>query len=181
MKLIVGLGNPLPINFKNRHNVGFIILDYFCQDLVPNLKFKENKKTKSLELRVDKLILAKPLTFMNNSGEALKLLQSYYNILLKDILIVHDDIDQFIGSYKYVTKGGSGGHKGVQNIFDVFKTKQLHRLKIGVAPKNYNPTQHKAYDFVLKNLTKLELNALKKLYTTSLNSLLKDFVNGKSE
>ena len=176
MKLLVGLGNPGPIHSKNLHNVGFILLDYIAQDFFPNLKFSENKKTKSLELKNSKTILAKPLTFMNNSGEAIALIKSFYKIPLENILIIHDDIDQPLGAFKIVNKGGSGGHRGVESIFNTLKTKEILRLKVGVAPDFYNPSIHKADDFVLKNLTKLDIKTLKELYLNELKPFISSFI-----
>jgi len=136
MKLIIGLGNPgLP--YKNtRHNIGFQVLDDFLAtsnlfNSVP--KFKIEKKFKAEIFKSDNFILAKPQTFMNNSGQTVKALKNFFKIELENIIIVHDDIDLPIGTIRISQNSSSGGHKGLDSIISNIQSKNFIRLRIGIA------------------------------------------------
>ncbi|OGZ35007.1 MAG: aminoacyl-tRNA hydrolase [Candidatus Portnoybacteria bacterium RIFCSPHIGHO2_02_FULL_40_23] len=139
MKLVIGLGNPGNKYEKTRHNLGFLAID----ELRRNLKFgiwNLDKKFKSLiskkSFNNQKVILAKPQTYMNNSGEAVKLMLDYYKINLGNLFIVHDDIDLPLGKILVQEERGSAGHNGVQSVIDALKTKDFTRIRMGIKPKN---------------------------------------------
>src|ERR1700687_5552098 len=124
MKLIVGLGNPGDKYEKTRHNLGFSVLDKFVKDYhsVSKTVWEENKKFKSEIIKIEwqpkkeKLqeeLLAKPTTYMNDSGLAVKLISAFYKISPSDIFIIHDEIDLPLGNMKIRFGGGTAGHKGV--------------------------------------------------------------------
>lgn len=176
MKLIVGLGN-IGKNYDNtRHNVGFYILDLLSKNF--DDKFTSVSKLKSLVLKTGNLVLIKPTTFMNLSGESVRAVVDFYKIEASDILVVHDDIDQPVGSFKLVESGGAGGHKGVLSIYQHLNItdQKIRRLKIGVAPEIYSPSLHKAEDFVLQKFNKSEIELVGKVYIQSLEHVLLDNV-----
>lgn len=134
MKLVIGLGNPGEKYQNTWHNLGFSALNKIRQDNdFP--AFKNDKKLKAeiseKKIGCDKIILAKPQTFMNNSGEAAVALVKYYKIKTEDAIIIHDDVDLPLGKIRVVKDSSSGGHNGVQSIIDHLNTKDFSRIKIG--------------------------------------------------
>lgn len=143
MKLIVGLGNPGPKYESTRHNVGFLVIEHLLKDLEPVKKsnWDKNEKLKSeiftLEYqpkvgKSEKVILAKPLTYMNNSGMAVSLLSKYYKIKSKDIWIIHDEFDLPLGSMKIRLGGSGAGHHGVESVISALKSDQFYRFRMGI-------------------------------------------------
>ena len=163
MKLIVGLGNIGEEYINTRHNIGFMFLDYLVSHLNLN-DYKNNLKLNCLIAKTKDYIFIKPTTYMNDSGNAVQKVKNYYSLKLNDILVIHDDIDQILGNYKFVHKGGSGGHRGVESIKKCLNTDEFNRIKIGIAPEFYNPSVHKAEDFVLKKFTNAELLNTHKIF-----------------
>jgi peptidyl-tRNA hydrolase, PTH1 family len=161
MKLIVGLGNIGEEYAKTRHNVGFLFLDYLVEILKIKGTFSEHEKLGALILKSPDYIFVKPITYMNDSGIAINKIKNYYRISINDLIVFHDDIDQSIGKFKFIANGGSGGHKGIDSLNKHLGTLEFKRVKIGVAPILYNPSIHKAEDFVLKNFKKEEFEILK--------------------
>ncbi len=142
MILIVGLGNPGEKYTKTRHNIGFRVID----------------QLQSLNLK--KVILAKPKTFMNLSGKAVKSLITKYKMPTTNLWVIHDDIDLPLGKIRIVKNRGSAGHKGVESIIRELKTKEFIRFRIGISQFAQN---QKSNEFVLKNFTKNEEKIVKKL------------------
>lgn len=150
MQLIIGLGNPGK-KFKNTpHNVGFETLDLFKKQGQFSA-WQEKKKLKAKISKGEDLILAKPQTFMNESGKAVKAIMDYYKIALSELWIIQDDLDLEIGKLRLKKDSGSGGHKGIESIIEELKTQNFKRIKIGVGPK---PENMLAKDYVLKKITK---------------------------
>jgi len=135
MILIVGLGNQDKKYLKTRHNLGFQVIDEFATKR--GLKF--SKKNTTLISRDEfygkEIIIAKPLTFMNNSGKSVKSLITNYRIKITNIWVVHDDIDIPLGKIRIVKNRGAAGHKGVQSIINEIGTKDFVRFRIGICPK----------------------------------------------
>lgn len=175
MKAIFGLGNIGEKYINTRHNVGFLCIDNFLKNQSPN--FDKNKKLNAQIYKKEGVIFVKPNSFMNKSGEVVKKVCSFYGITIDNILIAHDDIDQKVGSFKFVAKGGSGGQKGVENIIKVFNTKDFKRIKIGIAPKFYNPSLHKSQDFVLKKFNQQEIKTINNLFNTGIKGKIEQFLN----
>jgi len=133
MKLVVGLGNPGREYAATRHNIGFMVIDR----LAINLGIKiEKKMLKALvgqgQVNGEKVILAKPQTFMNLSGEAVGMLLSWFKLAASDLLVIYDDLDLPPGKLRLRAGGGSGGHKGVQSIIQVIGTEYFTRVRIGI-------------------------------------------------
>jgi len=164
MVLIVGLGNPGK-KFKNtRHNVGFRVVDRLRKkNDFPT--FRSSKKFNSLisesTLKRKKVVLAKPQTFMNDSGKAIKKLISGFRLQASGLWVIHDDIDLPLGKIRISKTRGAAGHKGVQSIIDELNTKDFTRFRIGIKPKNYNLQFETLKSFVLKNFTKEEKKVVK--------------------
>ena len=161
MFLIVGLGNP-GLKFKNtRHNLGFDIVNLIKKQ--ESFSAWQNKK--KLKVKISQgvigekdIILAKPQTFMNLSGQAVKQLIKFYKIPLENLWVIHDDLDLEIGKIKIKKDSRSAGHKGVQSIIDELGTKNFNRLKIGIGPK---PMEADSKKFVLQKFNKNEKEILK--------------------
>jgi len=175
MKAIFGLGNIGEEYINTRHNVGFLCIDHFLKNQSPT--FSKNKKLNAQIYKKDGAIFVKPNSFMNKSGEVVKKVCDFYGITIDNILVAHDDIDQKVGSFKFVSNGGSGGQKGVENIIKVFNTKNFKRVKIGIAPKIYNPSLHKAQDFVLKRFSVQENEIMNNLFKTDIRETIEQFLN----
>ena len=150
MKLIVGLGNPGREYVNTRHNIGFMYLDYIFGD-----KFVTNNKFKAMEyittINGEKVIVIKPLTYMNLSGEAVIKYVNYYKIQEEDILVIQDDLDMDVGRIKLLFNHGAGGHNGIKNIISHFGTEEFLRIKIGVGEK---PQGYDLADYVLSYFDK---------------------------
>ena len=136
MKLVVGLGNPEKKYEFTRHNCGFRAIDYYASK--NNLTFKSKFNGLYAETIVNniKLILLKPQTYMNLSGESVIKFVNYYNINIEDILVIYDDVDFEVGKFKLRRGGSSGGHNGINNIIDLLKTQNISRLRMGISKNN---------------------------------------------
>lgn len=134
MKLIVGLGNPGEKYSKNRHNVGFMVVDKLAQEFssTPVLQFSSNKKFNSLIILTKDFILAKPQTFMNDSGVAVSAICQFYKIKLSDLYIVHDDLDIAIGNYKIQHGKGPQVHNGLRSVEEKLGSDQFWNVRVGV-------------------------------------------------
>ncbi len=169
MKLIVGLGNPGARYEKTRHNVGFMVLDALasCYDL------KIDKKQGAAlvgqgRLAGQKVLLLKPQTYMNKSGEAVLEIINYYRDAIEDLLVIHDDLDLEVGRLRFKRGGGSGGHNGLKSITQMLNSPDYSRLKIGIG----RPTgPMKAEDYVLGALGENERKILPEVIKSSLEGL----------
>ena len=133
MKLIVGLGNPGKEYENTRHNVGFSLLDYIVKDKgLDFAKTKFNAKYVEYNYNNEKILLIKPLSYMNLSGNVVKSFVSFYKLDLTDILIIQDDLDMNLGKIKIVFNSSSGGHNGIKDIEQHLGSRKYARLKIGI-------------------------------------------------
>lgn len=182
MKLIVGLGNPGLRYQATRHNIGFMFVDEIASKL--KIEFNLNKQLKSLiantTINGEKIILIKPQTFMNLSGEAVLAVTNYYKIDVSDILIVYDDLDLPVGKIRIRKNGSSGGHKGMSNIIELMKTSEIKRIRIGIM----NNSKIDTVDYVLgkfseddKALINLAISQAQKMLESYLVDTFDDFMN----
>ena len=159
MKLITGLGNIGDKYCFTRHNAGFMLVDKIALD--NNLSFKTESKLKCMLTKMrykdDDILLAKPTTFMNLSGEAVSAIINYYKINIKNIIIVYDDIALDLGRIRLRANGSDGGHNGIKSIIKHLGTKDFNRLKIGIGPQPPVPSEN----YVLQNFPKEHLELLK--------------------
>lgn len=156
MKLIVGLGNPGQDYKNTRHNIGFNIVEKVAKDL--GLSFKKDNITKSFLAKDFKqgILIIKPLTFMNLSGDAVSKLIKNYNINLEDLLVTYDDVDLDFARLKFNYGSSSGGHKGLQSIIDSLGSKNFSRLRFGIGRNKVKDTS----DYVLSDFNREEKQSL---------------------
>ena len=167
MKLIIGLGNPTKQYENTRHNAGFIVLDEIQKSLdFPTFKLNEKFKAEITENTIhgEKIILAKPQTFMNLSGQSVIAIASFYKIEIENIIVIHDDLDIELGMIKVSEDSKAAGHNGVQSIFDTLGTQKIKRIRIGIegAEKKLE-RQMSGSDFVLQKFSIEELDAIKNI------------------
>lgn len=133
MKLIVGLGNPGRDYTDNRHNIGFVCLNHFARTQGIPFDKKQGKARIGVgEVAGGKVVLARPQTYMNLSGESVSRLIKRFNINLDDLLVVHDDLDLPLGKIRIREGGGSGGHKGIESIISYLGSQDFLRLRVGI-------------------------------------------------
>lgn len=133
MKLIAGLGNPGALYQSTRHNLGYCVLDYISRHNNIPLKQQTAQALSGQGTLWDiSVVLVKPATFMNRSGEAIRAFADYFRIAHSDIIIIHDDLDLEFGQIKVKTKGGSGGHRGIESIIDALEENAFMRIRIGI-------------------------------------------------
>ncbi len=182
MKIIVGLGNPGDKYNNTRHNVGFMLLDSIVDNL--NLTWHEDKKFNALTAKDGDVIYLKPLTFMNNSGQAVSSILSYYKLIpkklgllkIKDsdltevLTVIHDDLDIDLSKFKISKNSRSAGHNGVQSIINHLKTKKFKRIRIGI--RGQKPDQMPTVKYVLGHFNKEDIkeinNVISKIKTGQL-------------
>lgn len=169
MKCIVGLGNPGKKYALTRHNIGFMCLDHVAYH--QNLTFTKENKFKGEVARYKDTILLKPHTFMNLSGESLRLLINYYNIEMEDVLVIYDDLDLEPGTIRLRPKGGSGGHNGLKSIMDQLGSNEFKRVRIGIGKNDLIDTK----DYVLGKFLKQNHDVIKEAIKTTGN-IVNDFV-----
>ena len=149
--LIVGLGNPDAKYSNTRHNVGFMALDMIAGSDV-NWKAEKNALVARVEINGQKVLLAKPQTYMNNSGVAVGALMTFYKIPLENLIVIHDDMDVDVGKVREKIGGGSAGHNGIKSI-DAHVGQNYRRIRIGIShPRDFNLSIDPA-DWVLGNFT----------------------------
>ncbi len=169
MKLIAGLGNVGDKYCFTRHNAGFMVLDKWALD--EGLSFREEKKLKcfltKLRYNNEDLLLVKPTTFMNLSGEAVRAVMDYYKIGVKDILIIYDDIALDLGRIRFRANGSDGGHNGIKSIIQHVGTKDFDRLKVGIGPQPNIPSEN----YVLQNFPKEQHEELKDVLKKSIEAV----------
>jgi PTH1 family peptidyl-tRNA hydrolase len=133
MKLIVGLGNPGKSYAHNRHNVGFRCLNYFAK--LHSIRFERRQCRARIgigEVENEKLLLAKPRTFVNFSGKAVGCLVRKHDVPLSDLLIIYDDLDLPLAKIRLRQSGGSGGHKGMKSIISALGSEDFPRIRVGI-------------------------------------------------
>lgn len=153
MKLVFGLGNPGKKYENTRHNIGYMLVDLIAKNR--NVFFKSSKFNADIAEYIynnEKIILVKPLLFMNLSGVVVKKMMDFYKVGLDDILVIHDDLDMNFGRVKFVNNSSDGGHNGIKDIVKNIGSKDYLRLKIGISKNNDIDTK----DYVLGRFNKEE-------------------------
>lgn len=172
MKLIVGLGNPGEEYKKTRHNVGFLLIDRLCDKL--NVTLDKNKCKANYGIyfyRNEKIILAKPLTYMNLSGESVKSLMKYYGVDVEDVIVVHDDLDLPLGKLRLRKSGSSAGQRGMGNIIDLLNTKDINRIRIGISNNKLMDTK----DYVLGKFNNEEKKVMDEAIDKAADAIMYSF------
>ena len=171
MKLIVGLGNKGNEYNNTRHNVGFMVVDNYINKNNLTLKSKLDGLYAETIINGEKVIFLKPQNYINLSGDVISKYIKYFKIDIKDILVIHDDMDLEIGTFKIRYKGGSAGHNGLKNIESNLKTNEYKRIKIGISKNNIDKI-----DYVLGKFNSLELSKINKVIDITYN-IIEDFVS----
>jgi len=162
MKCIIGLGNIGKEYENTRHNMGFMCVDKLMQELNVSAD-KKLKKCIYAEKNIngEKVIIAKPTTFMNLSGEAIVELVNWFKLDYNDICIIYDDVDLMFGETRYRLKGSSGTHNGMRNIIALTGTENLTRIRVGIEARE-DKSRIPLYDYVLGKFNKEEITTFEK-------------------
>ena len=164
MRLFIALGNPDKEYEYTRHNFGWLAIDALAAK--QELNWTKNKASNSLVASFlngrEKIILAKPLTYMNDSGKAAKALKKYYKLPTNKIIVIHDDLDLPFGKIRLSKSRGTAGHKGIESIIKNLKSKDFKRIRLGIGPQ-----KGKSEDFVLKKFNSEEKKKLQEIIDTS--------------
>ncbi len=164
MKIICGLGNPGKSHARSRHNVGFMFLDAFAKKHdFPKFEEKGKALVSIKGTGEDKLVLMKPQTFMNLSGEAAAEILNYYKVEAKDFYTVYDDVDLPLGILRFREKGSAGTHNGMKSVIQHLGTMVFPRLRIGIESRGETaPVELDLHDFVLAPFLEDELPVIRK-------------------
>lgn len=162
MKFIVGLGNPGQSYAKNRHNIGFICLNHFARKQGIKFDKKQGKARTGLgEVADNTVLLAKPQTYMNSSGQSVSRLVKKFGIAPDNLLVIHDDLDLPLGKIRLRQGSGPGGHKGVDSIISCLGSQGFTRLRVGIGrPDIAEPSEADIIDYVLSDFTPEEKKAI---------------------
>jgi len=183
IKLIIGIGNPDEQYKETRHNVGFMILDYIAKKAeADGFEFNKKLDTMTAKCKIDghSLILAKPQTYVNKTGDAALKLKNFYKVKPDQILIFQDDLDVPFGNTKLSFEKNSGGHRGIESIMKSLKTKKFYRIRIGLAKpalqKARQQSDKKRDEFVVKmvlsKFSPSEQEDIKKIFKQAYEKLL---------
>ena len=172
---LIGLGNPGKKYSKNRHNIGFLLLENLSKKYNSNFLLKEKLKSFYSEFKINNSIyrLFLPNTFMNNSGDAVRAILDWYKINLDQVFIIVDDKDLPLGKIRFRKKGSSGGHNGLKSIIDKLQTKNFNRIRIGIGspPAIKGINSMNTISHVLGNISQEEKPILDKVYEKVIDSL----------
>lgn len=173
MKLVVGLGNKGKEYENTRHNMGFMLVDRYLQYKNITDKFKEKFNAIYIETTInnEKVIFIKPMTYMNNSGIAVRAFIDFYKLNIEDILVISDDLDLDLGKFRLRRNGSSGGHNGLKSIISHLGTDNFKRLRIGISTD-----EDDVINYVLSKFSKKELNEIDTMFDTLVDVLDDYFV-----
>ena len=173
MKLVVGLGNIGKEYENTRHNMGFMLVDRYLQYKNITDKFKEKFNAMYIETTInnEKVIFIKPMTYMNNSGIAVRSFVDFYKLNSEDVLVISDDLDLDLGKFRLRRNGSSGGHNGLKSIISHLGTDNFKRLRIGISND-----EDDVINYVLSKFSKKELNEIDTMFDTLVDVLDDYFV-----
>ena len=162
MKLVVGLGNPGKKYDWTRHNLGWLALNEFAAG--HDATWEEHHKAKAWTAKIsigdEQVLLVKPLTFMNTSGQAVRALVDFYKLQPSDVIVVHDEFDLALGKMKIVEDASAGGHNGVRDVLTVLGTQKVTRLRLGIGSGKASRIPRER--FVLQPFSFFEKRSIKK-------------------
>lgn len=174
--LIIGLGNPGREYKDTRHNIGFMLMDYLAEKLeARGMKVQSKAITISALYNEKKIILAKPQTYMNLSGQSVQGLLNFYKIPFENLLVAHDDLDIPFGTIRIRPTGGPGGQRGMADTIEQLGTKDFPRLRLGISRP---PGRMQAKDYVLQNFSKDEQKLLPEILSRASDATLEFVMNG---
>jgi len=162
MKLIVGLGNPGRVYANNRHNIGFICLNHFARS--QGIKFDQKRGLARIgtgEVAGSKVVVAKPQTYVNLSGQSVSRLVQKFNINPNDLLVIHDDLDLPLTKIRISHGSSSGGHKGIDSIISYLESQDFIRIRVGIGrPNNAEISEDEIIAYVLSDFTAEQKQAI---------------------
>ena len=174
MKIVVGLGNPGKEYSNTKHNIGFLFIEYLEK------KYKFEVKKKAFDSLIcettfedEKVVFAKPQTYMNLSGIAVQKLKNWYKVDNKDILIIYDDIDIPFGTIRYKVNSSAGSHNGMKNIIECLSSQDVPRIRVGIGGLKHENDDLK--DFVLSRFSKEQLEKLDEIFS-QVEDRLREFI-----
>ncbi len=174
MKLIVGLGNPGRSYAHHRHNIGFICLSRFARS--EGIKFDKKKSLARIgmgKVADNEVVLARPQTFMNNSGQSVIRLVKKFKIDTKDLIVIHDDLDLPLAKIRISHDSSSGGHKGINSIIQELGSQEFIRLRIGIGrPDKPQISEDDIIAYVLSDFSPAEKRAIEKIIPTVNEAIL---------
>jgi PTH1 family peptidyl-tRNA hydrolase len=174
--LLVGLGNPGREYRDSRHNVGFMLVDRLCVRLnARGMKMQSKAIVITTTYEEHKLILAKPQTYMNLSGQSVQGLAHFYKIPLTNLLVLSDDLDLPFGTIRIRARGGPGGQRGMSSIIERLGTQEFPRLRVGIGrpPGRMDPA-----DYVLQDFSKEEMKSLSEILDHAADAALEFVIHG---
>lgn len=176
MYLVAGLGNPDKEYQYNRHNAGFLFLDYLKDkyNLEP-FKKNSNYSYNSINFDSEKLILVKPLTYMNLSGYGIMNALSFFKIDINNFIVIYDEAALIFGNIRIREKGSDAGHNGIKNIIQLLGTDLFKRIRIGIS----KPDNNRMRDYVLSDFSNDEIDKLNKEIFLKVEDSLKLIIKGK--
>ena len=174
MKIIVGLGNPAEKYQKVRHNLGFLVVNEYAKQV--NGQWASDKKLKAEIIKIGDLILAKPQTYMNNSGLGVVALVKYFKASPEDVIIIHDELDLPLGKIKVRIGGAAAGHHGVESIIKALNSDQFIRVRLGIGNlrtlSSERDGQHVGMEkFVLEPFMSVEKPKVKHMVKQAINAV----------
>ena len=173
MKLIVGLGNPGNEYANTRHNMGFMVIDKILDEL--NIKLTKNKHKGTFvqtKIKGNDVIILKPLTYMNLSGDSIREVMNYFKITIDDILVIYDDMDTEVGSLRLRLSGSAGGHNGLKSIIANLGSDKFKRIRVGIG----KDPQIDIINYVLGKPKKEDADKIDAATTKAMKAAI-DFVN----
>ncbi|MBP3334221.1 MAG: aminoacyl-tRNA hydrolase [Clostridia bacterium] len=168
--IVVGLGNPGKEYTYNRHNAGFMCMDVICDKYrarVDKAKFKA--LVGECNIAGKHVLLMKPQTFMNNSGEAIREAADFYNVPAENIIVIFDDISIGVGKLRIRRKGSAGGHNGIKSVIEHLSTNEFPRIKLGVGEKP--SPEYDLINWVLGNIPESDRKAMSEAYSSAADAL----------
>jgi len=178
MKLIVGLGNPGRGHANNRHNIGFVCLNHFAR--MQGIRFDKKQckaRIGSGEVAGSKVVVAKPQTYMNRSGQSVSLLVDKFNVSPDNLLVIHDDLDLPLGKIRIRQGGSAGGHKGAGSIITELGSQNFIRIRVGIGRPDKNEgftefSDDEIINYVLSDFTPDEKQAITQVIPTVSEAIL---------
>jgi PTH1 family peptidyl-tRNA hydrolase len=182
--LVAGLGNPGREYRQNRHNVGFMVADTLAEIAnIPLRRVEFRALVGKGEFAGEKLVIAKPQTYMNDSGQAVAALLHFYKIPLERLLVVHDDLDLPFGTLRLRPSGGTGGQLGMESIASRLATRDFARLRVGIGrpPGHMDPRDYVLHDFdppeqeLLPEVRGTAVDAIRRFIHEGIEKAMNDF------
>ena len=177
--LVAGLGNPGREYKQTRHNIGFMVAEQLSNDLSISMGKVQSRAIIGMGRALNsKIIIARPQTYMNRSGEAVKGLLKFYKIPLENLIVIHDDLDIPFGTIRIRKQGGPGGQKGVKSIIDHMGTQDFNRIRMGI---DRPPGRMDAADYVLQRFSRNEEDQLEQLVKQASKAIQTIITNGMDQ